>query len=110
MATMAARIISASIQVIQTPKGVFHKSNESAGVWNYFHETKGSIVANVDEWIQDALDHRPEGNCWFWFNGTASPMFPGDTKTTLFDRWIQWRNIYQADSLFLADRRARFGF
>ena len=52
--------------------------------------------------IQQALDTKPEGVTWFWWNATFCPILPNDKNDSLYNRWSEWREAYQKGALLSA--------
>ena len=78
-----------------TPLGYF---DEDPG--GLLHYTCNPGVTLLDA-ARDALENRPEGPCWFWFNDTPASMDYGDTAHDLAHRWQSWRTGY---AVYLVDR------
>ncbi|MDP1719314.1 MAG: hypothetical protein Q8L24_02725 [bacterium] len=65
-----------------------------SGLWHY-----GVLCWAGDVWkaAEDALANKPEGVCWFWFNGTPAPMVADDSVAVLVCRWGAVRNAYKTE-------------
>lgn len=82
----------------ETEQGRFVQ--DQSGLWHYQCQ-KGRHVSDATE---DALQNRPEGPVWFWFNGTLAPIFPSDSPENLMDRWHEWRDAFQRNPRELRDK------
>lgn len=68
---------------------------DPSGLWHY-----GILGWAGDVWkaADDALANKPEGTCWFWFNGTPAPMVANDDGAAiLVCRWEAVRNAYRTE-------------
>jgi hypothetical protein len=79
---------------------------DATGVQHYQYEGPGMIT----DAIRDALRTRPDGVCWFWWNGTFAPMLVNEITSpeehvpgeqALYRRWLSWREHHHIGGSFL---------
>lgn len=63
------------------------------GLWHHKQRAMGSIFDAID----NARTSRQKNMfvCFFWWNGTFTPMAHHDTSESLYQRWSEWREKYQ---------------
>lgn len=76
---------------------------DRCGIWHYRRHALG----HVSNAFEDALKHKPDGACFFWFNGTYAPILKGDDVNALNDRWWSWRQAHQETPALLTVRLDR---
>ncbi len=72
---------------------------DKSGLWHYQHDAGIGSLASA---AANAIEFRPPGAAWFWFNGTPGPLEATDTVGSLAARWDKWRDEWQKNPTMLA--------
>jgi hypothetical protein len=77
---------------MKTVMGTYH--HDKSGLWHYQHK---EIPSTIEQVAADAIEFR-QGPSWFWFDGTPAPLDATDTPTSLIQKWLEWRRVWQSSS------------